>query len=49
MNAELNVTPWFRLHGESPCRWVSGIDHAGLSNGDFGGMAATLILKFGKF
>ena len=49
VNAELNVTPWFRLHGGVSYRWVSGIDYAGLSNGDFGGMAATLILKFGKF
>ena len=49
VNAELNVTPWFRLNAGASYRWVSGIDHAGLKNGDFGGMAATLTLKFGTF
>lgn len=49
VNAELNVTPWFRLNAGASYRWVSGIDQAGLKNGDFGGMAATLTLKFGTF
>ena len=49
VNAELNVTPWFRLNAGASYRWVSGIDQAGLKNGDFSGMTGTLILKFGKF
>lgn len=49
VNAELNVTTWFRLNAGVSYRLVTGISQEGLENRDFCGMAATVTFKFGKF
>ncbi|HEX9975350.1 MAG TPA: hypothetical protein VGD14_25075 [bacterium] len=49
VNAELNVTTWFRLNAGVSYRLVTGVKQEGLENRDFRGMAATLTFKFGKF
>jgi opacity protein-like surface antigen len=48
-NLELNVATWFRADAGLGYRLVSGVEIAGLTNSDFSGPAATLMLKFGKF
>jgi hypothetical protein len=49
VNGELNITPWFRLNAGLSYRLVSGVEQAGLDNGDFNGPAVTIALKFGRF
>jgi hypothetical protein len=49
VNAELNVTTWFRLNAGMSYRLTSGVNQEGLNDSDFSGMAATLTFKFGKF
>ena len=49
INAELNVTTWFRLNAGVSYRLVSGIEQERLKDRDFSGVAATLTFKFGKF
>ncbi len=49
VNAELNVTNWFRLNAGLSYRLVTGVSQDLLKNGDFSGMTATLTFKFGNF
>lgn len=49
VNAEVNVTTWFRLNAGVSYRFVSGVSQPGLKNSDFSGLAATLAFKFGTF
>jgi len=49
VNAELNVTKWFRLNAGISYRLVTGVEQERLKESDFNGLAATLIFKFGKF
>jgi hypothetical protein len=49
INAELNVTTWFRLNAGVSYRIVAGVDQVGLDNSDFSGPAASLTFKFGRF
>ncbi len=49
VNAELNVTTWFRLNAGVSYRFVTGVTQVGLDNGDFSGPTATLTFKFGTF
>jgi len=49
INAELNVTSFFRINAGISYRIVTGIDLYGLRNGDLGGPSGNLVFKFGKF
>jgi hypothetical protein len=49
VNAELNVTPWFRVAGGVSYRFVGAVDQVVLKKRDFNGPAATLTLRFGTF
>jgi hypothetical protein len=49
INAELNVTTWFRLNAGVSYRMVTGVDQEGLDNSDFSGPSASLTFKFGRF
>ena len=49
VNAELNVTTWFRLNAGISYLLVVGVDQNALDNQDFSGIAAILTFKFGKF
>jgi len=49
VNAELNITTWFRLNAGVSYRLTSGVNQVGLDESDFSGMTATLTFKFGKF
>jgi len=49
VNAEINVSRWFRLGLGCGWRLIYGIEAGGLGNGDIGGPSAALTLKFGKF
>lgn len=49
VNAELNITSFFRLSTGVSYRLVTGADIAGLKNGDLGGPAVNLAFKFGSF
>ncbi len=49
INAELNVTTFFRIDAGVSYRLVTGTDIAGLKNSDLGGPAAGLAFKFGAF
>lgn len=48
-NAEVNVTPWFRLNAGVSYRVVAGVSQVGLKDSDFTGLTATLTFKFGRF
>jgi len=49
VNAEINISRWFRLGLGGGWRLIYGIEAEGLGNGDIGGPSAALTLKFGKF
>lgn len=49
VNAELNVTTWFRLNAGLSYRLVTGVSQEGLENRDFSSMSAIITFKFGKF
>jgi hypothetical protein len=49
VNAELNMTEWFRLCVGISYRMTIGADQEMLDNGDFSGVNGTLTFKFGKF
>lgn len=49
LNAELNVTSFFRIAAGFNYRLTSGINKAGFRDSDFSGANATLTLKFGYF
>jgi hypothetical protein len=49
VNLELNVMKFFRIGAGASYRYVLGVDSGGLTNDDFGGLSAMLMLKFGKF
>jgi hypothetical protein len=50
LNAELNVTNWFRICGGVRYMLVSGIDElAGLNDKDLSGLGGGIVLKFGSF
>ena len=49
VNAELNVTTWFRLNAGASYRLVTRVSQPGLKDSDFNGMTATLTFKFGNF
>lgn len=49
LNAELNVTSFFRVAAGANYRLTSGISKAGLRDSDFSGFNATLTFKFGHF
>ena len=49
VGVELNVARWFRIAASLSYRVVSGVDAAGLSNNDFGGLNAGITMRFGWF
>jgi hypothetical protein len=49
VNAELNVTKWFRLNAGISYRLVTHVEQEELDESDFSGMAGILTFKFGKF
>jgi hypothetical protein len=49
INAELNVTTFFRVGAGLTYRFVSGVDLAGVSDTDLSSVTGTLSLKFGGF
>jgi hypothetical protein len=49
VNAELNITTWFRLNAGLSYRLTSGANQEGLSDSDFSGITATITFKFGRF
>ena len=49
IDAEVNVSRHVRAAAGIGYRSVSGVDTAGLSDSDFGGFAARLVLKAGRF
>jgi len=49
VNAELNVTKWFRLNAGISYRLVTGVEQEELDESDFSGVAGILTFKFGKF
>jgi len=46
---ELNVVEHVRAGLALSYRWVTGVQKAGLGNGDLSGFTSSLVLKFGKF
>lgn len=49
INAELNVTGFFRISTGVLYRFTSGIDKSGFDDNDFSGVNAVITLKFGSF
>lgn len=49
LNAELNITNYFRVSAGATYRITSGINRFGFSDSDFSGLNGTITLKFGKF
>ena len=50
VNAELNLTTWFRVAGGVSYRYVTGInDLVALQDSDLSGLSANLAFKFGAF
>jgi hypothetical protein len=49
VNAELNITEWFRLCVGVSYRMTIGVDQERLDNSDFSGVNGNLTFKFGKF
>jgi hypothetical protein len=49
LNADLNITNWFRLGMGISYRLVTGITSDHISNSELSGFGGLLILKFGKF
>lgn len=49
INAELNVTTWFRLDAGMSYRYVHDVNQPGLKNSDLSGISGQVTFKFGKF
>lgn len=49
INAELNVTSWFRLDAGMSYRLVRDVNQPGLKNNDLSGISGLITFKFGKF
>ena len=49
LNAELNVTGFFRISAGAGYLFTSGINRFGFSDNDFSGLNANITLKFGSF
>lgn len=49
INAEVNVTNWFRVGLGAGYRYVTGVDQQGISNSKMSAPTANLTLKFGVF
>lgn len=49
VNAELNVTSFFRITAGASYRMTSGISEFGFGDSDFSGLQGTITLKFGGF
>lgn len=49
VNAELNITGFFRVTAGIGYRYVSGVEKFNLSDSDIGGLAGSLTFKFGSF
>jgi hypothetical protein len=49
LNAELNITKWFRLNAGVSYRLVTGVEQESLLESDFSGISGAVTLKFGKF
>ncbi len=49
VDMELNVTDFFRVNVGISYRYINGVESKGLEDSDMSGVAATLMLKFGKF
>jgi len=49
VNAELNITTYFRINGGVGYRWVGGVDTPSLSSSDMSAVVGQLSLKFGAF
>lgn len=49
VDAEVNITPYFRVAAGGSYRFVSGVEMPGLGNSDISGPGARLQLKFGAF
>jgi hypothetical protein len=49
LQAELNVTNFFRIAAGASYRMTSGIGRFGFSDSDFSGLNGVITLKFGKF
>lgn len=49
LNAELNITHFFRISAGATYRITSGISRFGFSDSDFTGLNGVITLKFGKF
>ncbi|CAN5198742.1 hypothetical protein BH23BAC3_BH23BAC3_33970 [soil metagenome] len=49
VNAELNVTNFFRVSAGATYRITSGISRFGFDDSDFSGLNGVITLKFGKF
>lgn len=49
LNAELNITKFFRLNGGVGYRWVSAVDNPGFADSDFTAVCGQLTAKFGAF
>ena len=49
VDVELNVTDFLRVNAGISYRYVNGVESRGLEDSDMSGVAATLMLKFGKF
>jgi hypothetical protein len=49
VNAEVNITSFFRVNAGASYRFVNGVSMYGLKNADLSGASVNLALKFGKF
>lgn len=49
VNMELNIMKFFRIAAGASYRYVLGVDSEDLTNDDFSGLSAMLMLKFGSF
>jgi hypothetical protein len=49
IDAELNVTPWFRINAGVSYLLARDIDIVGMDDSDLGGVAGNILFKFGTF
>jgi hypothetical protein len=49
INAELNVTQWFRINAGVSYMLVRDLNIVGMDNNDLGGVAGNILFKFGSF
>jgi hypothetical protein len=49
LNAEVNITSFFRINAGASYRYISGLNYNNLKNEDFSGFSGALTLKFGSF